>query len=55
MLTRVGKHLETRSEYDNPVDRFAVAVHIQDNIVGQLPKGKLNLTMQSFRAALYSV
>ena len=40
--TVVGQHLETRPEDDNPVtvDHFAVAVLIQDNIVGHLPKGK---------------
>ena len=41
--TVVGQHLETRPEDDNPVtvDRFAVAVLIQDNIIGHLAKGKL--------------
>ena len=39
--TVVGQHLETRPEDDNPVDRFAVAVLIEDKIVGHLPKGKL--------------
>ena len=29
------------SEEENPVDRFAVAVLYEENIVGHLPKGKL--------------
>ena len=39
--TVVGQRLDTRPEEENPVDRFAVAVLYEENIVGHLPKGKL--------------
>ena len=37
----VGQTLATMAETTNPLDRFAVAVLLGDDMVGHLPKGKL--------------
>ena len=37
----LGKSLAAKAETTNPLDRFAVAVLLDDNVIGHLPKGKL--------------
>ena len=37
----LGQSLATKAETTNPLDRFAVAVLLDDDVVGHLPKGKL--------------
>lgn len=37
----LGQSLATKAETINPLDRFAVAVLLDDDVVGHLPKGRL--------------